>query len=76
VKGNGLNRSRIIDRCALNFPRKTAPVSDRIRYTCECLKFATGQAAFKASKKIVFAEGSTESPTARILNRDIRKSFV
>jgi acyl-coenzyme A synthetase/AMP-(fatty) acid ligase len=76
VKGNGLNLFRSIDRCALNFPHKTAPVSDRIRYTYERLKFATGQAAFKASKKIVFAEGLPKSPTAKILNREIRKSFV
>jgi acyl-coenzyme A synthetase/AMP-(fatty) acid ligase len=76
VKGNGLNLSRIIDRCALNFPDKTAPISDRIRYTYERLKFATEQAAFKASKKIVFVEGLPKSPAAKILNREIRQSFV
>jgi hypothetical protein len=71
-----LNLSRIIDRCALNFPDKTAPVSDRIRYTCERLKFTTGPAAFKASKKIVFVDGLPESPAAKILNCKIRKPFV
>jgi len=76
VKGNGLNPSRIIERYALNFPHKTAPISDRIRDTYERLKFSIEQAAFKASKKIVFAEGLPKSPAAKILNREIRQSFV
>jgi hypothetical protein len=76
VKGNGLNLSHIVDRRALNFSDKTAPISDRIRYTDERLKFATEQAAFKASKKIVFVEGLFKSPAAEILNREIRKPFV
>jgi len=76
VKGNGLNLSRIIDRRALNFPDKTALISERIRYTYKRLNFATEQAAFKASEKIVFIEGLFKSPAAIILTREIRQPFV
>ncbi|MEJ2727257.1 MAG: hypothetical protein P8185_01895 [Deltaproteobacteria bacterium] len=71
-----MNPSRIIERYALNFPHKTAPISDRIRETCERLKFAIERTAFKASKKIVFVEGLPKSAAAEILNRQIRQSSV